>query len=489
MVDVRVCLWNIQNFGQSTPRYDGVYHVNGNAMRNQFIARLVRQHNIDVLLIQEAQADSLTALADLQRKLNALHTTKDWAYSWCGSALARSNVDRPADFNDLTMTTGARSEGYAVLWRRNQDRFKLVDGLTPIAYNSGPISVRPTSPLNISQLGRPTGKLAIGGAGRADDQETFGATGGFTTARAYPNQYDKDDDSYDNLDAWPKLNYPPTAGSDPNKLKWAKARRPVYVVLKLGDNNTRLCPVSVYHAPSNADRSSWGAFIAGLARELYAIDKVAGLTPNPDDAQVATRVVFGGDFNNSVAEDDWPDDYNYFVAARAATIDGGAAKAVAPAVDSGDAARRTTVQILQGAQHDEPIESVDPNDYLRHKIDLLFYGGDVAARRIDLMAEVTDNDVYDLAIKHAYKLMNDTEASVGDDEANRRMTDTGPQYKGVGSDTWKPMICGSWGGTFVDWAESCRQFQAGEITDARRAAEYIHLFVSDHMPLLATVSY
>ena len=50
-----------------------------------------------------------------------------------------------------------------------------------------------------------------------------------------------------------------------------------------------------------------------------------------------------------------------------------------------------------------------------------------------------------------------------------------------------PIISGAWGGTFTDWDESKTQFAAGDVTDARRAAEYLHIFVSDHLPLVATV--
>ncbi|HJV41709.1 endonuclease/exonuclease/phosphatase family protein [Caulobacter sp.] len=490
MTDVKVCLWNIQNFGQPTPRYDGLRFALGNDLRNKFIARFVKHYAIDVLLIQEAQLDSQAALADLQRKLNAVHDDKkDWAYSWCGSAIAENDVDVVTRSADLTMRTGQRSEGYAVLWRREQqDRFTLVDGLKPIAYLTGPIIANLTSPLNISQTGKPTGNLPAGGAGRGAHAQTFGASGGFTQARAYPTRYNTGTQLYDDLDAWPKLNYPPTAKKDPTKLRWSRARRPVYVVIKLGDDDTRLCPVSVYHAPSNSERSSWGAFIAGLARELYAVNTAEGATPDPDDVQVARYAVFGGDFNNAVASNAWPGDYNYFVAKRQRTIDGGAKCAVTPAANDAAAARRTTVQIVQGRNH-EPIDSANANDYLRHEIDLVFYGFNIAAQRINLMSIVTNTETYNVAIKGAEKLMRDTEASVDDQPTRRQMTDTGPQYRNAPDDAWKPMISGGWGGTFIDWEESCKQFKAGKITDARRAAEYIHLFVSDHMPLLATITY
>lgn len=494
MAEVKVCLWNIQNYGQAAKRYDGNNPVSSNGLRNQFIARLMRQLDIDVLMIQETQTSVRQSLIDLQQRLNAVHAPTDWAYSACGSAIAKRTVEEAKTPGDLTMMSGARTEGYAIAWRRNQStRFSLVDGVYPIATVTGPRTAHLTSPLNISQYGRPTGNME-----ESDKKKTFGATGGYLSSGTYPYNYNEETKEYDEQKEWAKLNYSPTAKSAPKRLQWEKVRRPAYVVMKLGKVDADLCPVAVYHAPSNADRSSWAAFIAGLSREVYVTNKVAGVVPDKIDYQALKKTIFGGDFNNSVKTSDWPGDYRYFTAGRVKTYLGGAACEVAPPSDASDADRRTTVQIVKGEDHDDPINSANTNDYLFHKIDLLFSFSDkaLAAQRIDLLNEIIDSNAYDLSIKAARAMMRDIERTVGKDKTKKklRLTETGPEEfrrtkkKGNWVEKWVPIICGSWGGTFLDWEESCKQFETGTITDARRAAEFIHLFVSDHLPLVATVT-
>ena len=107
----------------------------------------------------------------------------------------------------------------------------------------------------------------------------------------------------------------------------------------------------------------------------------------------------------------------------------------------------------------------------------------------------TDGAVYSRALKKTAAMMDDLEVLVANPPrgVEMRLTPTGPQVKRrvrrnhTWVDVWVAMISGSWGGTFVDWNETKRQFAAGQVADARRAAEYLHIFVSDHLPLVATI--
>jgi len=498
MPDVKVCLWNIQNYGRIAPKYDGPTQVGGNALRNEFIARFVRRHEIDVLMIQEVQITPKRALDDLLSWLNMLYPRgfRDWGYSSCGSTISGKWIEQAQNQFDVGFMSGARSEGYAVLWRRSQAaRFTLVDGLFPIASLTAPPAV--TSPLNISELGRPTGTFTVREKVKTKFRtiNKFRATGGFTQPNAYPYDLNTANNKYALLDAWPKLNYPPVSASHYASLVWHGVRRPVYVVLKLGNDATNLCPVAVYHAPSSQMRATWGAFVAGLSREVYATNSVNGNGPQPNQMRALAKTVFGGDFNWPVAYADWPGDYKYFWTLRNKNSDGGANCSVAPAYNRGDAARRTTVQILEG-DHTTPINSNDPNDYRRYKIDLAFYFGGVTAERVDLLGEVMDNpDVYRSPIKLAYDVLIKAEKDVdaSSEFVKRQMTPTGPQEeRNVQRNkkwvkTYVPMISGAWAGTFINWRETKKQFRAGDLTDARRAAEFIHIFISDHLPLVATI--
>jgi len=121
-------------------------------------------------------------LKDLVRKLNAAYPApadKDWAYSYCGCAIANDQVDVVAVPGDLTNRTGARSECYAVVWRYNRlGAYTMLDAIADIAYAT---KTGQNSPLNISQLGRPTGNIPIGVG-----LNKFGAMGGFDRANVYP---------------------------------------------------------------------------------------------------------------------------------------------------------------------------------------------------------------------------------------------------------------------------------------------------------------
>jgi len=488
MPAVDVCLWNIQNYGQNSGKYNGTGA--NNALRNRFIAAFVVEHQIDVLMIMEMQPGMQAALADLVTKLNAAYPAgqKDWAYSYCGCAIVDDTVDVVAGPADLIDRTGARSECYAVIWRYNRLNFTMIEAVAQIGQAT---TAGQTSPLNISQRGRPTGNNNFTFVGPA----TFGATGGFVRTQVHPYEYNYFL-GYQLMASWPKLNYPLTSNLDGLRPSWAKSRRPAYVVIQLNDAAQTLCPVVAYHAPSNQQRASWGAFMAGLARELYVVDGVDGaLHPTPAAAPVLADYGFvGGDFNYSVDEDDWPDDYGYFVDARGTNYGAGAFQQAVPAHDEPAADRRTTVQIITGQNHDEPIVKPDTDDYLRYKIDLGFHRqiNEITAQRIDLLTEViaNPNNAYDTALTQTAAYMNTVVAGLAG--ANQRMTVTGPQQRKRqrdGSFVWSSMITGSWGSTFTNWNAARNQYAAHNILTARRAAEYVHIFVSDHLPLIATFTF
>jgi hypothetical protein len=482
-----VCLWNIQNYGQVAGKYNGT--GTNNALRNTFIAAFVVQHQIDVLMIMEMQPGMDAALADLVTKLNAAYTpaNRDWAYSYCGCAIANNGVDVVAGPADLIDRTGARSECYAVVWRYNRAYFSMIEAIAQIGQGT---SAGRASPLNISQRGRPTGDIPIG-IGRYE----FSAMGGFERAQVYPYEWNGVD-AYELMDNWPKLNYPLTGNMQNLRPAWAGSRRPAYVVVQLNDGHHTLAPVMAYHAPSKEVRASWGAFMAGLARELYVVDGVDGHNrPTPAaDPVLADYGFVGGDFNYSVNGADWPADYAYFTDARGQEYDTGAFQETTPDPTAADEDRRTTVQIVDGPNHDHPIVSPNTNAYLSYKIDLGFNRqiAEITSARVDLLTEViaNPNNAYNAAMTQVAAYMDHLVAgAVG---PNQRMTLTGPQQRKRDRDgnyIWSALVCGAWGGTFTNWNAARNQYAAHNITTARRAAEFIHIFVSDHLPLISTFAY
>lgn len=505
MPTVNVCLWNLQNYGGGNALLK--WGVDSD-LRNRFLRRFLASQQISVLLVMEAGTNSDPSLRNLVQWLNGELPANeaDWCASLCGSAITDRSPNPPQRQTDLAFMTDARVEGYAAVWRNNQGDFAVVPGLFPIASqpfasrrNAAPPAV---TPLNMVTRGRPSGEYDIyppaggGGRRRGRPQTVFGALGGYLPPAPVP--YDLGGHL---MAGWPALPFPSTSTRNPSQLRMDGSRRPAYVVLDLnaaGGKSNTLVPVVAYHAPSNQGRAEFGAMMAGLSRELYVSNNVAGGVPVPDNVIHTNRTVFGGDFNYSVDQADWPEFYAFFVDNFDAGQDGGAATTAAPAYDAGDEARRTTVQLLEG-DHTTPIVSNNLNDYFRHKIDLVFTRGvGVTARRVNV-PEILLNDaagVYAGVLRafhaHLQQVVADLVAP------NQRMNAAGhgpEEYRWVQdarkrwSQQWRPMICGSWGGTFEDWNAFMTQLQNGRFTQARQVAEFYHIFVSDHLPLASAINW
>jgi hypothetical protein len=486
MPTVKVCLWNIQNFGfgDVARKWDS----NSN-LRNRFIKDFVRSQKIDVLLMMEMAEGGRRSLSDLLSTLNMGRdsTLTDWAVSYCGSALSKRATNPPTNASQVMFKTGARTEGYAVAWRTAQTSpFTLVPALHPIAayiaYNHR--RLEPAQPLNVTTSGRL--------ADNVDEDNEWRPKGGYTTANLCP--YDGDT----LLDEWPKLEFPGTGKYD-SQMRWDRARRPAYVVLKLkidgATDKQRLCPIGVYHAPSKLQRAELGALQGGLSRELYVANTLNDDgTPKADGLVHSDRAVLGGDFNYEVAQADWPGYYGYFTSKYRKAYTGGAACSVAPPSNATENRRQTVIRLLKGAQHDEEITGVEITDYLSHMIDLVFFrGAGVSAARVNIPALLIDpleNGPYGSTLKmfrtHLNRLVNNLGVNQQLDALK------GPQERqdvGTPDERWVPMLSGSWGGSFRNWPAFMTQLEAGKLTAARQAAEFYQIFVSDHLPLVVTIAF
>ncbi|HEX8723276.1 MAG TPA: hypothetical protein VF736_21845 [Pyrinomonadaceae bacterium] len=494
MPSVKVCLWNIQNYGggDGTAKWGADSHI-----RNLFIRDFVRDQQIDVLLIMEVSPYAQTSISDLMTTLNggiaAPH--RDWCYSFCGSGLAHHGNVPPQDEDDLTFASDARHEGYGVLWRSNQAaRFAVLPALQLIdqqtQYEGGNGRAPGRTPLNLIITGRPADTVPA-------ERNNYRPLGGYTVANTFP---------YRNgvlMNHWPNLDMATTSVGNPHTLSFANARRPVYIVLDLNNGGTqaqRLCPVGAYHAPSNQKQASWGAGMSSLSRELYVTNQVAGGVPNPAAFVHTNKVVLGGDYNYSVNQPSWPSTYEYYTRAYNAAYTGGANCVETPAHGAADTARRTTVQLLEG-DHVTPIVGANVNDYLSYKIDLAFMrpNGTVTGDRVDMLTEFINDAggaIYGPTLKALRVHLSALVAAEPADADHRflRYTD-GPQRKvltRVGRSrryvsTWKPVIHGSWGGPITNWNAFMTRLYAGQVLTARRAAELYHIFVSDHLPLVVDI--
>lgn len=494
MPSVKVCIWNIQNYGAGKEHKWG----KDSNLRNYFIREFVRQQKIDVMLIMEASGKAGPSLLDLLRRLNGGlgPTDCDWALSLCGSALAGTSPNPPTKADHLVFKTDGRSEGYAVLWRTNRKaRFRMLKGLNRIGIKTTYLTNNPApptrTPLNLSTFGRPAGMAPVKDPNLQGEE--WRALGGYTLPDKYP--YDK----ANLMNKWPDLLLPTTSTRNPRALRLVKARRPAYVVLELnrgGGSQAKLCPVAAYHAPSNRARAEWGAMQSGLARELYVTNE---LYPNkdPDPAEFVScdRSVFGGDFNYGVKTTDWPSDYRYFVAGRAIGPDGGAQRVVAPDSALAEDARCTTVQLMDD-DHKTPINSDKIRAYMRYKIDLVFFpqgNNGMAVNIPDVLLKGPNKAYYKGVLKAFHAGLDQFAKSLQGPNYQITNIGAGPEekrrvkVKKKWEEKWVPMLCGSWGASFENWEVFMEQLQQGDLKDARRAAEFFHIFVSDHLPLVVEI--
>jgi hypothetical protein len=488
MPRVRVCIWNIQNYGTENPTKWGP----ASDLRNRFIRAFVRDQQIDVLLVQEVSENGGASVRDLILWLVGAGAAAqdDWAESFCGSALTRGAADPPANAGQVQYLTGqARSEGYAVLWRTNQATFRLANAVHRIysdlhAHHTNP-NPPAASPLNLSTDGRP--------AGFVPGTHFWDVQGGYRQPNAYPYN-----SAGGLMGHWPQLMLPTTGKTEPARLEFKKVRRPAYVVLELTiappDPRNQLVPVAAYHAPSRENAAEWGAYQACLARELYVTNQI---DPNGDPVVPAqfvstNRNVMGGDFNYEVDLAHWPEWYRDFVTPLSRWPHGGAACTEAPAHGLPAAQRATTVSLMQ-ADHVTPETSGNLDNYLRLMIDLAFFPAGCAAQRVNIPAQLIADPAggrYSGTLQALHAHLTGVVAGLAG--ANRRLAATGPEQRKRdrhGALRWFPMITGNWGATFVNWATFMNQLQAGDITNPRQACEFYALFISDHLPLVVDVNF
>jgi hypothetical protein len=473
---VKVCAWNIQNYGAGNPAFKWGA---ASDLRNRFIADFANANDIDVLLVQEVSVRADASLRDLVRRMNRVMPAGHWAGSFAGSALTKYASSPPLSRNETTFGTDARYEGYAVLWRTREARFRLVGAVNDIAQM---VDGAAASPINLSTKGRPAGYVR---------GLSWGATGGYLIAERFPY-----DDRNRLMDHWPDLELPTTSVRNADRLKLYRTRRPAYVVLELLDGppepGRRLVPVGVYHAPSSTEGSELGAMLSALARELYVSNTLLpSRRIDPRNYVGVSKAVMAGDYNYSVRSGpDWPGFYGNYTHRQKIGPNGGAECEAGPDPRRTDRERSTVVQLSD--DEGDPIVSRRIDAYLTSMIDLGFFSlscdGDRANVPADLLGPVTPYratiQALETHLRAEVRALRGRWYQVSATGPERRVWD--PRQ---GRYVWSPMISGSYGATFVDWVEFMRQARAGVITEARQACELYRLFISDHLPVIVNVVY
>jgi hypothetical protein len=468
MPQVRVAIWNIQNFGAGQVEERG---VNGQLLA-YFIRDWVRNQNIDVLGIMEVSQYGLATLQTLRATLNAglPVADRDWRFDWIKSSVAPNAPFPPQSPAQTTWKSGGRYEGSAIFWRSNRPAFRLVPAVNPCSEGASPPG------------GNFIDMIVWGLDFDWNSNTDWTAVTGFNPPVSQWRPFDN------NLQPvnWSELDFP-----EATKLKYPmprpyESRRPVYALLELNNGLTvdqRLVPFGFYHAPSYGPLANLGTYLAACSMQVNAShDLLVNGNQDPVNLTRVSKSIFGGDFNRTVYDPANLGSFAKFTAPYSNVIrkpgDGGSNMIAANTY--GD---RTTVQLNHannGRFTGAPIESTDNLEYRFLPIDQLFF------RNLRHVRGVTG--IYDMLSQLRYQTTifrptlleyRDHLQQMLDDSNYLPHRRTGP-IDDFGRNEFS---------FFTNWASFWNDLRNPQLrnrpyfTTARSAAEFYRGFISDHLPI------
>jgi hypothetical protein len=470
MPSFNVAIWNIQNFGADSPDHRGT----NSRLQAGVIQVFVRQWDLDVLAILEVLPGALPALRTLLETLNQglPNGDDDWCFDWVKGSIA-NGVDSPHNADELTWEGGPaapRREGYAIFWRANRAAFNMVPAFRDLsegAWRSGR-----WDPLNGN--GHFVELILKGRPFVWYDDSHWGTDGAYNpaTSALFPL-----DNTGAVLPTWPNLDFPWVSVGRFSEPRRDQSRRPALMLADLhngGNDAARLCPIIPFHAPSNANRAQMGTILASLARECNVCHSLLlNGRQNPAGFVHNAKFIAGGDYNVNARHGQDADWYVLFTNAYSnLTNSGNAATSVLDLTDPA----KTTVQIRlpsHGHYSGASIETNNPDDYKFTSIDQAFYRNLVAhgAGIYNFMEAIMENNTPYRASIRAYGPMFDRIIRQSGRRPDRDLGPEGPVF---------PV----YGVNFTNWTDFYRDVNRGRFTTARSAAEFLRIFISDHLPLV-----
>ncbi|AKQ68349.1 hypothetical protein A176_005261 [Myxococcus hansupus] len=472
MPTLTITVWNIQDYGVFRYTTRGSY----TAVHN-FIAWVLLRQQADIFMMVEMQQTGTLRLPNLRAALATRMPGANWFYDWVKGAIDPATAPGPntgvTTFGQLGFTQSAKREGYALFFRNNPAKFSMTQaapvGAAGIA-NTLSAGVQP-APV---PLGVPTYALSVVLEGRppaAMPTSPWAYTApNFNPAVAPPV-------------AWNNLNFPTPVS--PNLIR-ASSRRPAYCVIRLNIGGgagpaATLMPLMVYHAPSNGTTDNAppaGTQAASFARALYQVrDPAAGWAWVNN-----THALACGDFNVNGNSAGLP-----FARQLSYT------SYLSPFANSGAGMTQSAIPMGQGALANNTALSLTqwiggppkPNGaswtYATAEFDNIFTRGipgadiRVPPRGViyDLITAVRPGgSLTGVPVTNFLPLVN---ARI----ANKAMVNGRPVYL-TGAPVY-PQI--------TNWANFYNGLTAGQFPNNRSAAEFITLFVSDHLPVTFRFDY
>lgn len=475
-----IAVWNVQNFGGAN---QNDYRGANNQLLAFAIRDFVRDANIDVLAIMEVLPPALPCLQTLLNTLNAglIGAAADWRFDWIKGSVdfgAPYPPTAPADMSWRGGPGSPRVEGYALFWRTNRGTFRVVPALRNCSEGGWP------QPFGVAV--RHDLELVTDGLDfDYQDEQHWQVDSGYNPATSLLSPFS----TAMALVPWATLNFPWVSIGRFAQPRQFQSRRPAFAVLELNNGGAvanRLCPLIFYHAPSQRTRAELGTFLGGLSRQINVTQSL--LVNGNQDPAVRTRnqsSIIGGDFNWNRPN---PPDFVYskYVDPYANNVLAGGSNlqfTTAP----GDA---TTVQINQpqnGFFGGPPIVGVNNGDYYWTRIDQLMF------RNLNSVAVSTGT----------YNVLGHLRAAPS--PFANSLTQFRAHFAALNlASPWLPNavtgpldVAGNpiYGNRFNNWNAFWADLNIGPLaggphfTTARSAAEFFHIFVSDHLPLVLTFNW
>ena len=459
MANITYMAWNVQNFASQTTRT----HLARGAFSAEFAKFVGAMANVnlvpaanppitlDIIGLMEVGSE---CGADIQNVANELAaaTGVTWYFDTIPSCIGI--LFDPSALAALSWQSGAKSEGYALLWK-----------------NSPNFTMQP------SPLRQPI-SVGVGVSAGGGEKPFASALSLSLRARTYEinkntNPYLARTVRFQSNGPWIDGYYPSSATADVNSIFWPGARRPAIWSILAKATNT-VVPMSIYHAPYTARPARNGAWLAAMAQEVYVqpVDSTAGSSPKYTFAQNA---VASGDYNVDRAQAENLQWYANFTD----LLGEGAGCAYSMASPSTVALNELNGNLNNGAQIPQTAALAD---YFFRSIDAIFYR--TSGAQIPPIAGVwnlvTDVMAPPVPIGAPGVLCGTPLATyfnylIG---LNNGQPPTVPGDKGP-----EPAFP-----NILNWDLLIAGLQSGRFSYARQAAEFVSIFLSDHLPVVLTLN-
>ncbi|HWA90320.1 MAG TPA: hypothetical protein VG889_09815 [Rhizomicrobium sp.] len=500
MPTIKIMYWNVQDLGTDQPLRRG---ANFQPICD-FMAGFAALCQVDIICLMESRENFVNYLGPLRTALDAAFATAglvhNWRYDWIpgsirGTLETRFAEDdladrpskrlklvvdhreagrvRPTRFEQLGYTETGHREGYVILWNNAATGFTMMQRATG---PSGGVNTalnglhrQANHAINLVFDGREIdGWVQVGNAQLGHWLLTASAPVGATS--------------------WTLLDFAQRAGTAGN---WYAVRRPAYCTIQVnapGPVTNRMMSIVVCHAPSSESGGAFGTTNrCSLSRQMYQAQAMNNQWFN------AAWTVAGGDFNVST-QHDYAYVYDSFTTALGPTHTAGAGCAQFVPARTGTANEALSKSIVRlqksrpggfGRFDLIPILPVPPAPdtnalYRSLAVDNIF------TRNLTTAPEQADYQVYDvpeqLETNHSpvaqlantafHGFIAGAVAGFAADLAGNPVHPNGDMvYSNI-----------------LDYPQLMAQLGAEHFTVPRRAAEFTNTFLSDHLPLVVSVT-